>query len=911
MTDLLNANQISSDPPAAPPAVESGPALSTPVSSKTKTQITGLPAYLSSLVPCILALKSQITQELESQLSRLLSLNPSRREAIATHLNRLAGHSQLQAGSPAPNLGSSLASTNAGLAGSNTLRRWIEGPRNSAQSAALQCYFEEVALIFLGQALLLKAWSDRGIRTWTQPDLGRLNWALSTTLKPMVPLDREGWHITRPNLYSWFNPSPIIQREIWITLETWRITDEGPNFLNALLGPIRQTKPEVFEPQGYDSRFFQAIWNQSPSFGLDFSSVAGPIKRNRVVFSPTLRDGSMVRTGPVSAAWIGLESSPFLLMLGELVQLWWGPSPPPLWVIGNGLEVHGRDQLALALGSPKPSLVSRITEMEACDAAIVLEEKTIRGQGKSIDSQRFRDQLDGIPYFKKLRSSGTSLGDLQACVSLSKLRPGGFLWWAREEPLSEADGKEMLNFALDRAQLICEWDFSELEHSLPLTISLFPKHLYLLIREPNVEKRLNHRPWRISLQGQIRSHVEIPLVLEDALQSIKLTRDQEFEQNAPHPRGQWKVHIHRSPTPQREWTEHWPDPTSQSLIRSLDQLRALSLPLASATTIRHTPEGDPSRNHLWSVQSSFHGFWLHQSTGSDGRRLITQPLPTQGQETKGSGFMVLVPDPNWVTPLAAYLKSEAVRRWLDHQAERRGERWILNEQVIKWIPVPRSLLKCLGFNIDAEKPSDSNFAAPLAGNWEKLTSNLMYDPFTARNGLKELNHLASDEQAGIRAQIFIRAARALEQFQAGQERMASVVSEDGHIRWRAFLEILPKGECVGIPFHPRLKLTGNLPSHLPVGKIDRVKLPSPGILLTTEIGLSLHIGADQPLLIDILWDQLQGLTHPTWSELLQYVQVPRRIDLAEATASDVLRSYGEQARRYRELQALLAECLGF
>ena len=70
---------------------------------------------------------------------------------------------------------------------SGGLLRWLQGPRTPAQNSALQSYFEEIALIFLGQAILLKCWSDRGIRAWRANDLGRLNWAISTALKPHLP----------------------------------------------------------------------------------------------------------------------------------------------------------------------------------------------------------------------------------------------------------------------------------------------------------------------------------------------------------------------------------------------------------------------------------------------------------------------------------------------------------------------------------------------------------------------------------------------------------------------------------------------------------------------------------------------------------------------------------------------------
>ena len=62
---------------------------------------------------------------------------------------------------------------------------------------------------------------------------------------------------------------------------------------------------------------------------------------------------------------------------------------------------------------------------------------------------------------------------------------------------------------------------------------------------------------------------------------------------------------------------------------------------------------------------------------------------------------------------------------------------------------------------------------------------------------------------------------------------------------------------------------------------------------------ALHVGR---------WDQLDGLSSPTWSELLHYLRLPRRLELAESAASDVLRSHGEQSQRVAELSELLTAC---
>jgi hypothetical protein len=832
-----------------------------------------------------MALVGRILQELENNLTRLLSLNPSRRDAIAQHLDRLAGISHSAQSAQQQD-------------SSSALRRWIEGPRSANQNAALKTYLEEVAIFALGQVILLKNWSDRGIRKWTESDLGRLNWALSISLKSYLPLDREGWQITRPNLYSWYNPGSTIQKEIWVALENWKIVDEGPSFLINILGPVRKAQPDVYEPNGYDSRFYKALWENMTLFGFDSAPDGGIIKRSKTVFSPTLRDGAIVRSGPPILNWIGLESSPFQFMLGELMQVWWGPAAPPHWSIGTGLEVHARDQLALALSSPKPSVLSKIAEMEACDVAIVFEEQITRAQTRNANSARFREKVESLPYFKKLRSAGTSLGDLQACVALSKLRPGGLLWWAREEALSAKDGHEVLNFLIDRAQLCYEWDFSEIEHSLPTGIPLFPKHLYLFQKEPNIEARHSHRPVRHSIQGQLRSHVEVALLLNDVFQASIRTSQ---------PKGHWTILTHTSPTPQRDWLEKWPDPTSHSLVRSLDQLRSASFPLASFTTIRPTPEGDPNRGGAWSVPLNLRGLWLTAEYDSEGRRLSARPLPRPGQEGQGTGFLVLVPEESWVSPLKTYLMSDWVKKWLDHQAERRGDRWILNEQVMKWIPIPKTFLQALGVPSGSQKSSEFSFNPKLPDFWERIAGEVSYEPKMVKEELAKLP--PTDELSPfVHASIFTRTARALEYFQTGQNRLLSMVTTDGRVRWRELMDVLPKGECIPISIHPRLRLSGSLPPHLPIGKFERVKSPIPGILFATESGFSLHIGSESNLLITMIWEQLEGLAHPTWSELLQYLRVPRKIELAESTALDVLNSHSEQMSRWKELQDLLNAC---
>jgi hypothetical protein len=297
--------------------------------------------------------------------------------------------------------------------------------------------------------------------------------------------------------------------------------------------------------------------------------------------------------------------------------------------------------------------------------------------------------------------------------------------------------------------------------------------------------------------------------------------------------------------------------------------------------------------------------------------LAAEALPRPGAESKGAGFMVLVPDEAWVAPLGAYLRSEEVRGWLDHHAERRGDRWQLNEQTVRFIPVPRILLQALGVPAALEGPEAegaAEFALPLPGDWEKVSSQIAHEPRQVRERLTQLDALEDSGQASpavcarIRATLFVRASRAQAQMASGQGRLLSVVTPDGRIRWRELLDILPKAECTAVTFSPRVKIVGQIPPHLPIGRFDKIRAPQPGVLLSTEIGLNTQIFCDSPVLLDMLWEQLDGLVHPTWSELVQYLRVPRRLEIAEATAADVLRSHGEQSRRLSELGELVGAC---
>ncbi|MCC7440893.1 MAG: hypothetical protein IT285_04635 [Bdellovibrionales bacterium] len=860
----------------------------------------GLAAHL----PDVAALCRRITDELRAGLACLLSLNPSRRDALSRHLDALAGIP------PQPHPTGDRGYEAGGL------RRWVEQTRTAPQERALDTFVEEVALTCLGQAMLLKSWSDRGVRPWTRTDLGRLNWTLSASLKPFVPLHRECWQLTRPNLYSWYNPPATLQEEIWETLRRWDLSDAVPSLLTGLLRAGRRHAPALPEIRGYDLRFYCSVWEKLGHFAQRSDSAA--LVPERHAFSPTLRDGAFVRTGPAELQWHGTEAYPFQLLAAEMAELWKGPKVPPLWMTGTGLDAHSREQLALRLGAPKPSPVARIAERENCELGFVLEERPVRASERGADSAALREELDRLPYFKPLRSDRVSLGSLQACVTLTKLRPGGLLWWAREAPLTRDDGQEILRFLLDRSTLLCEWDLSAATHTLPVKIPLFPRYLYAFRREPRTDLRRAHRPQRVRVEGEIRSHAEVPRLLEEAFSAYRpdsrVTAGEraglafllEPREGAQPPRpgtrssvgqGQWRIHHQVAPQAQQEWSEHWPDAASQDTLVRLEGLRGRSVPLGQLIAVRPvtTKESQSLQERGWSrAGMTKQTVVLCSGKGAASEReLRAVPADAAAADLKGE-FLLMCPDASWVAPIAAFLESAPVREWFDHFCERRKGQWLLSEQTVKVIPLPRAL-------VDALQGTDASIPA----EWERRAEQIPFSPGEAAAALD------SSTAGPVRARVFTRAARALAELKASQARLLGMVAADGRIHWREFMRILPRSEKVSFQLHPSLRMSGSLPPHLPIEEIQPLKRPARGVLLATEGGLNLCVTSEDAFLMELLCGQLEGLEHPTWNELTRVVELPRQADVAQSTANDILRSHQEQLQRIRELQDLTSAAAAF
>src|SRR5262249_27571157 len=161
---------------------------------------------------------------------------------------------------------------------------------------------------------------------------------------------------------------------------------------------------------------------------------------------------------------------------------------------------------------------------------------------------------------------------------------------------------------------------------------------------------------------------------------------------------------------------------------------------------------------------------IHAESGPEGRRLEASPLPRPGSEAKGSGFIVLLPpkDESWCAPLKAYLESPRVREWLDHAAERRSGRWVLDEPVGRHVPVPKLLVEQLQSQAEPKLPPDQ-------GQWKAHAHEITQDPARVCSELEQLPAAAGADakpwQNELRAYLWVLTVRALGGLTSGQSQL--------------------------------------------------------------------------------------------------------------------------------------------
>lgn len=833
-----NASQATL-PPAAP---------FTARNASSYPQLTDLKLIYRSLV-----------QELQATPEQVLKLNRSRREAIHHHLKFLRPESKEHP--------------------PKTLEEWVEHARSdaSAARAALNVFFEETALVWLAQALVLKVWEEKGLRPLQAQDLREPAFQLYQQLLPKM-VGSKPWQITQSNFYSWFRPSVDSLNRVFDFFTKCESFSKHGALVDVLLS-LRETQPHRLDVPEFDSRFMEALWNF-------LFSVRGPIagRNGALAFSPTLRMGNWVRHSPREIGWVGLEWNLFRLLMAEVTILERSLQPAPLWLQGTGLELFSKDQMEFGLSSPRNLALGKLCELECFDFAYVLEERIQRVEDKGLHSDLFKEHLSQFSSLKGVVAPGTSLGDLQALIALTKLRPGGCFAWLRSEPLSARDGEKVLQQFLGKATLLCEWNFSGLEHQLPTKLELFPKYLYLFKRELQSDARKEHHPVRVIAKGHLRSHVDLTPMLEESFRALA----QESQSNKS-----WKLIRHASPIPQSEWAQRWPEAKDQNELTFLDRLREHCLPLGQVAQVRpYQPKKDQNamdsllpERELSNPNTLYVG--IAMSGASAGKSIRVKP---RIDETFDAKALLLLPSSAWAGPVMRYLESPIAHVWLTHHCERRSGNWVLKEQTLKALPFPKAVAQAIEHGPHAAlKDTDPLLHGATLLQWLENTPN---------------------PSEGELASLFVKASETLHWVEQQEGPVTEVLNPDGTIRWSKGFELLPRKDLVPFRLHSEVQIVGMLPPQAPIVMVKPVQSPRSGILLATENHMSAQIVTGHALVQEMLLSQLMEFEHPTWNELNQRVSLPRNLELASQTASEVLQFLYQQKARLADLSKLCEKTLG-
>ncbi|MCM0606446.1 MAG: hypothetical protein KA715_10180 [Xanthomonadaceae bacterium] len=752
---------------------------------------------------------------------------------------------------------------------------------NVNREIALQVFWKEICFVWLMKATLLKRWSDLGLREWNAADLKDLNFSLSRALRPLLPTDRKECLITQSSFYSWLVPSQELRSKVHETLSGISFTDE------TFESWVSATLPTLNQIESYDPHCLKALLSTL------FSDA-----QVKQVFSPTLRTGEIIRAFPKQAQWVGLEQSAFLILIAETYKLWEKPSSPPLWEIGSGVDwLKHPNQLGLKLGAPILQTKDKILEIESFDLSIVVEESITRASGKSLQSMRLKYELENGAFSKHFRGSNISVGHMQTLLALSKLRPGGSLIWLRDERLGEHEPQPGLKELLGNSLLVKEWDLSQMQIDFHSKSPALPKYIYLFKREINADLKKANRPERIQAKGALRSHIEVPYFLNDLFAEAVNSEHSESTKK-------WEIQRLVSPIPQLDWEQKWPEPNCMQNASLAQKISRNSLPLGSLVSIKHigiekstvSPSLFDSGHPAISTDANSNRLLLSHQFNNQSNRLSV----VWGSNTEAflGGFLIHTPNPQWRASLYAYLSSPAVTNWLDHHVEQKQGRWILKEHHIKQIPVPKIFAE-----VFREPLNTSDLHEP---ELETALKNVIFNP----DVLLEL--CKNQMRDGVNLQVYAHVSVMLADHESCLKPYTDSIKRDGSFRWSKLIKLLPQQDLVPWHLHPEVRVSGSLPAHIPITRMDPVKTPFEGILLITEAGLNVGVQIQgSRALQEILTDQFLELKHPTWSELISQVKLPRNAELSAPTAREVLRCVNEQTKLTEKLKQILATCLEF
>jgi len=808
----------------------------------------------------------------------LLKLNPSRRESLGRFLSELCR-------TPVP------------TDPQEALKTFTRIDRSEAEHEALKQLFKQIALVQIGKALLIKSWSEPSLKAFAKSDLKDLTAAVERGLRPFIHLQTSTCQLIQRNFYSWYKLSAASQEALWDLLSEIQDLDHAKEWL--LDRAIQLSAETLGERDRYSKVFYRNLWKAVEKNRL-FEAKRG----THYGFSPTLRDGCMMEYAPDSIEWMGFEPLSFELLFGEIRYLWKTPKRLPLWVKGSGLEMSMEQQCSMLLThSGKQNVLQQMDAISCCEIALITEENLIRTQARSMAAQALRKQVDQHSILKKLKQPTTTRGMYQACQALEKLRQDGVLVWAREELLDESSGKPALSFILNQARILLIADFTALQveggSDCERIKRDIPKALYILKKESQLEARKSHRPLMIKAYGTLRNAADVS-ILFDRVISLVQKPDQAF------PLEPFQLHARVSPIDQREWEQHWFNPTDDQLVDRIEDLKRNATPLGQLAVIRttHPSLSSPSEPGLFAdVDRADQGFYAWVESNKNGNEVFTARASNLPEYMKGSHalFSIVPMQPEWNEPLQVLVRSQLTRDWFNYSVERKKGAWLLRESDLKSIPVPRHISQFLANPMPIEALSDSA---------QKALGQIPSEPGHAHTHLEAL----SETHPQLKAHAFVLASQVLEHLENHQGMLFSLVSPDEQIQYpKLFKTVMTEKDLQPLHQHPLIRFTPTLTAHMAIQQISVMKFPTPGVLLTTSKGLTLQLFIQDQWLRERCFEMMQELqsqvAEPTWGELCSSIRLPKNPSQAQSMSQQILKAYAHEKLKRKELNHLLGACL--
>ncbi len=814
----------------------------------------------------------------------LLKLNPSRREDLGQFLTELS-------------------KTPSSVDPQEALKSFVRIDRSEAEHEALKQLFKQIAFVQIAKALLLLSWSRRKNQPLKKADLKDITGAIERELRSLIGLQTSTCQLIQRNFYSWYKLDQSSQDALWSLLE--EVTDMDAVKDWVLSRAIKLSAETLGERDRYSKSFYQNLWDSIQKYKI--LELRG---KTNLGFSPTLRDGSFMAQAPEQVEWIGFEPISFELLFCEIRHLWESPKSPPLWIKGTSLEMSMEPQSTMLLtASGKQNTVQLMESISNCEVALIAEESLIRTVSRALAAQALRKQVDQHSVLKKMKQPQTTRGMYQACQALEKLRQNGLLIWAREELLNETSGKPTLQHILTQAKILLIADFTALECADESLKKDLPRSLYLLQKENSLEARKSHRPVMIKAYGCLKNPADITMLFDRVFSLVK-NPDQVF------PLEPFQIHSRISPVDQREWEHHWFNPTDDQLVDQIESLKRSSTPLGQLALIR-TIHGsfesafaaslpsEPSLFHSQGIQDRpERGFYVWTESSKHGNEIFTaeaEHLPDYMK--KGHSLYWVSPyKAEWIEPLQVLIRSQLIRDWLNYSIESKKGAWIMKESDFKVIPVPKHISKVL---METE-PSHHAFYSVL--------QVIPIEPGQALRTIESFTDASEQTRSDLHGHVFATAARVFQGFEIQQKTLFSLFSPDEQLIYtRFFKTMLPDHDCVGLGKHPFIRFTPTLSPRMPIHQITMVKVPAPGILLSTNKGINQQLFIQDSWLrercFELIQEVMTKVADPTWEELCDQVRLPKNPDQVQQLAQQIFKAYHSEKMKRKELNHLIGVCL--